>query len=69
VKQLTTLRAPRKGKPAHADSAGRPNKSAEDLARDGIGFQMSVFEWTTADTNRIQRIAAKECWIRRTAGL
>ena len=28
------------------DSAGRPNKSAEDLAREGIGFQMSAFEWS-----------------------
>ncbi len=42
------------------DSAGRPNKSAEDLAREGIGFQMSAFEWSAADVNRIQRIAVKE---------
>lgn len=49
-----------KGTMTGPDSAGRPNKSAEDLARDGIGFQMSAFEWSTADANRIQRIAIKE---------
>jgi len=42
------------------DSAGRPNKSAEDLAREGIGFQMSSFDWSTADANRIQRLAIRE---------
>jgi len=49
-----------KGTMTGPDSAGRPNKSAEELAREGIGFQMSAFEWTTADANRIQRIAVKE---------
>jgi len=49
-----------KGTMTGPDSAGRPNKSAEDLAREGIGFQMSAFEWSTADANRIQRIAVKE---------
>jgi beta-glucosidase len=57
VNQLMLLS---KGTMTGPDSAGRPNKSAEDLARDGIGFQMSAFEWTTADANRIQRIAVKE---------
>jgi hypothetical protein len=57
-----------KGTMTGPDSAGRPNKSAEDLARDGISFQVSVFEWTTADANRIQRIAVKECWIRKPLG-
>jgi beta-glucosidase len=49
-----------KGTMTGPDSAGRPNKSAEELAREGIGFQMSAFEWSTADANRIQRIAVKE---------
>jgi beta-glucosidase len=57
VNQLMLLS---KGTMTGPDSAGRPNKSAEDLARDGIGFQMSAFEWSTADANRIQRIAVKE---------
>jgi beta-glucosidase len=41
------------------DSAGRPNKPAEDLAREGVGFQMSGFE-SAAEVNRIQRIAMQE---------
>ncbi|MEO8017967.1 MAG: glycoside hydrolase family 3 N-terminal domain-containing protein [Pseudomonadota bacterium] len=49
-----------KGTMTGPDSAGRPNKSAEELAREGIGFQMAAFEWSTADANRIQRIAVKE---------
>jgi beta-glucosidase len=49
-----------KGTMTGPDSAGRPNKSAEELAREGIGFQMSAFEWSAADVNRIQRIAIKE---------
>ena len=49
-----------KGTMTGPDSAGRPNKSAEDLAREGIGFQMSAFEWSAKDVNRIQRIAIKE---------
>jgi beta-glucosidase len=49
-----------KGTMTGPDSAGRPNKSAEELAREGIGFQMSAFEWTTADANRIQKIAVEE---------
>jgi beta-glucosidase len=49
-----------KGTMTGPDSAGRPNKPAEDLAREGIGFQMSAFEWSAADVNRIQRIAVKE---------
>ncbi len=49
-----------KGTMTGPDSAGRPNKSAEELAREGIGFQMSAFEWSTADANRIQRIAVQE---------
>jgi len=49
-----------KGTMTGPDSAGRPNKSAEELAREGIGFQMSAFEWSTADANRIQRIAVEE---------
>lgn len=49
-----------KGTMTGPDSAGRPNKPAEDLAREGIGFQMSAFEWSTADANRIQRIAVEE---------
>jgi len=57
VNQLMLLS---KGTMTGPDSAGRPNKSAEDLAREGIGFQMSAFEWSTADANRIQRIAVKE---------
>jgi beta-glucosidase len=57
VNQLMLLS---KGTMTGPDSAGRPNKSAEELAREGIGFQMSAFEWSTADANRIQRIAVKE---------
>ena len=57
VNQLMLLS---KGTMTGPDSAGRPNKSAEELARDGIGFQMSAFEWSTADANRIQRIAVEE---------
>ena len=49
-----------KGTMTGPDSAGRPNKSAEELAREGIGFQMSAFEWSATDVNRIQRIAVKE---------
>jgi beta-glucosidase len=49
-----------KGTMTGPDSAGRPQISAEELARSGIGFQMSAFEWSTADANRIQRIAVKE---------
>ena len=57
VNQLMLLS---KGTMTGPDSAGRPNKPAEDLAREGIGFQMSAFEWSAADINRIQRIAVKE---------
>jgi beta-glucosidase len=57
VNQLMLLS---KGTMTGPDSAGRPNKSAEELAREGIGFQMSAFEWSAADINRIQRIAMKE---------
>jgi beta-glucosidase len=49
-----------KGTMTGPDSAGRPNMSAEELARSGIGFQMSAFEWSAKDLNRIQRIAVKE---------
>jgi len=49
-----------KGTMTGPDSAGRPNKSAEELAREGIGFQMSAFEWSARDVNRIQRIATRE---------
>lgn len=49
-----------KGTMTGPDSAGRPNKPAEELAREGIGFQMSGFEWSAADINRIQRIALNE---------
>jgi beta-glucosidase len=49
-----------KGTMTGPDSAGRPNKSAEELAREGIGFQMSAFEWSAKDVNRVQRIAVKE---------
>jgi len=49
-----------KGTMTGPDSAGRPNISAEELARSGIGFQMSAFEWSAKDVNRIQRIAVKE---------
>jgi beta-glucosidase len=48
-----------KGTMTGPDSAGRPNKSAEELAREGIGFQMSGFE-SAAEVNRIQRIAMRE---------
>jgi beta-glucosidase len=57
VNQLMLLS---KGTMTGPDSAGRPNKSAEELAREGIGFQMSAFEWSARDVNRIQRIALKE---------
>jgi beta-glucosidase len=49
-----------KGTMTGPDSAGRPNLSAEELARSGIGFQMSAFEFSARDINRIQRIAVKE---------
>jgi beta-glucosidase len=49
-----------KGTMTGPDSAGRPQISAEELARTGIGFQMSAFEFSAADINRIQRIAVKE---------
>src|SRR5689334_12761404 len=57
VNQLMLLS---KGTMTGPDSAGRPNKPAEDLAREGIGFQMSAFEWSAKDVNRIQKIAVKE---------
>src|SRR5688572_25362014 len=60
VEKVNQLMLLSKGTMTGPDSAGRPNKSAEDLAREGIGFQMSAFEWSTADANRIQRIAVKE---------
>jgi beta-glucosidase len=56
VNQLMLLS---KGTMTGPDSAGRPNKSAEELAREGIGFQMSGFE-SAAEVNRIQRIALQE---------
>jgi len=56
VNQLMLLS---KGTMTGPDSAGRPNKSAEELAREGVGFQMSGFE-SAAEVNRIQRIAVKE---------
>src|SRR3954463_15327816 len=49
-----------KGTMTGPDSAGRPNLSAEELARSGIGFQMSAFEFSAADINRIQKIAVDE---------
>jgi len=57
VNQLMLLS---KGTMTGPDSAGRPNKTAEELAREGIGFQMSAFEWSARDVNRIQRIAIRE---------
>jgi beta-glucosidase len=57
VNQLMLLS---KGTMTGPDSAGRPNQSAEELARNGIGFQMSAFEFSARDINRIQRIAVKE---------
>jgi len=57
VNQLMILS---KGTMTGPDSAGRPNISAEELARSGIGFQMSAFEFSARDINRIQRIAVKE---------
>ena len=51
VNQLMLLS---KGTMTGPDSAGRPNKPAEDLAREGIGFQMSAFEWSAKDVNRGQ---------------
>ncbi len=56
VNQLMLLS---KGTMTGPDSAGRPSKSAEELARDGIGFQMSGFN-SAVEVNRIQRIAMKE---------
>jgi beta-glucosidase len=49
-----------KGTMTGPDSAGRPHLSSEELARKGIGFQMSAFEYSAKDLNRIQRIAVKE---------
>jgi beta-glucosidase len=49
-----------KGTMTGPDSAGRPHLSSEELARKGIGFQMSAFEYSAEDLNRIQRIAVKE---------
>src|SRR4051794_2029721 len=49
-----------KGTMTGPDSAGRPNLSAEELARTGVGFQMSAFEFSAADINRIQKIAVDE---------
>jgi beta-glucosidase len=57
VNQLMLLS---KGTMTGPDSAGRPDKSAEELAREGIGFQMSAFEWSATDINRIQRIAIEK---------
>jgi len=57
VNQLMLLS---KGTMTGPDSAGRPSYSAEELARNGIGFQMSAFEFSARDINRIQRIALKE---------
>ncbi|HET9862270.1 MAG TPA: glycoside hydrolase family 3 N-terminal domain-containing protein, partial [Steroidobacteraceae bacterium] len=57
VNQLMLLS---KGTMTGPDSAGRPSFSAEELARNGIGFQMSGFEFSAKDINRIQRIAVKE---------
>jgi beta-glucosidase len=48
-----------KGTMTGPDSAGRPNISAEELARSGVGFQMSGFD-SAKEVNRIQRIAVKE---------
>jgi beta-glucosidase len=48
-----------KGTMTGPDSAGRPNISAEELARSGVGFQMSGFN-SAQEVNRIQRIAVKE---------
>jgi beta-glucosidase len=56
VNQLMLLS---KGTMTGPDSAGRPNKTAEELAREGIGFQMSGFN-SAVEVNRIQRIAVKE---------
>jgi beta-glucosidase len=49
-----------KGTMTGPDSAGRPHLTSEELARKGIGFQMSAFEYSAKDLNRIQRIAVKE---------
>lgn len=57
VNQLMLLS---KGTMTGPDSAGRPHFSAEELARSGIGFQMSGFEFSAKDLNRIQRIAVEE---------
>src|SRR6202008_1474645 len=48
-----------KGTMTGPDSAGRPNISAEELARSGVGFQMAGFN-SAKEVNRIQRIAVKE---------
>src|SRR4051812_2667530 len=56
VNQLMLLS---KGTMTGPDSAGRPNISAEELARSGVGFQMSGFD-SAKEVNRIQRIAMKE---------
>jgi beta-glucosidase len=48
-----------KGTMTGPDSAGRPNISAEELARSGVGFQMSGFN-SAKEVNRIQRLAVKE---------
>ena len=52
-----------KGTMTGPDSAGRPNISAEELARSGVGFQMSGFN-SAKEVNRIQRIAMKESRLR-----
>src|SRR4029453_6513968 len=57
VNQLMLLS---KGTMTGPDSAGRPSLTAEELARSGIGFQMSAFEFSAKDINRIQRIAVTE---------
>ncbi len=58
VNQLMLLS---KGTMTGPDSAGRPNQSCGGASRaSGIGFQMSAFEWSAKDVNRIQRIAVKE---------
>src|SRR5262245_37815480 len=57
VNQLMLLS---KGTMTGPDSAGRPSYSAEELARNGIGFQMSALEFSEKDINRIEAIAVKE---------
>jgi beta-glucosidase len=56
VNQLMLLS---KGTMTGPDSAGRPNIAAEELARLGVGFQMSGFN-SAKEVNHIQRIAVKE---------